>query len=463
MKAADIVVFRRLPKSAKVYISQKFADYPNLRRYIKVKKHHTISNVAKVIYIIYSHRMFVNGFRQNKGEIVLDVPGYGAFILHKREIKGQLSGKEEEMARRGENIRKRNDGRWEGRYMVKIDGKSRCRSVYAKSYLEVKEKLLLAKMDVSNSENPKIAKREEILFDTVAKQWLNQIKDIRKYSTFVKYSAIYNTHLYGSLGNLPVTQIDDGSIRERIGASFSDSTEKSIYCVLNQILDYGEVNCNMQKINLRRKGTRKKKETVQTLNLTEQTKLIRFLYQDMDIYKMGILLCLSTGLRLGEICALKWEDIDLELKILYVNSTVQRISVTGSGAKTKLVEGMPKTECSKREIPLSRELAELLLQFQSPTKYLLNGEKPMEPRTYQNKFKSYLKQAGLEDTNFHILRHTFATNCIDNGADVKSISEVLGHSDVKITLNRYVHPSVSTKRSHLDSLFSIYGQYKGQD
>ncbi len=367
------------------------------------------------------------------------------------------------MARRGENIRKRSDGRWEGRYIVRMNGISRCRSVYAKSYAEVKEKLISAKIGAFQDEASNTREQKDILFDAIAKEWLNQIKSTRKQSTYVKYSVIYHTYLCGQLGNLPVEQINTDKISGQIDTELSDSTKKSIYCVLNQILEYGKINYGIQTITVQRKGFGKKKESVQTLNLTDQARLIRFLYQDMDIYKFGILLCLSTGLRLGEICALRWEDIDMELNILYVNRTVQRMPISENSGKTKLVEGMPKTECSKREIPLSTELAELLRCYQSPDPYLLNGEKPMEPRTYQNKFKSYLKQAGLKDTNFHILRHTFATNCIDNGADVKSISEVLGHSDVKITLNRYVHPSVSTKRGHLDSLFSIYGQYRGQD
>lgn len=93
---------------------------------------------------------------------------------------------------------------------------------------------------------------------------------------------------------------------------------------------------------------------------------------------------------------------------------------------------------------------------------MINGSRPMEPRTYQNKFQRYLQDAGISRKNFHILRHTFATNCINNGADVKSLSEILGHSDVKITLNRYVHPTIETKRRHMNSLSAIYGQYVGQ-
>ncbi len=366
------------------------------------------------------------------------------------------------MARRGENIRKRSDGRWEGRYMKQTNGENRYHSVYAKSYLEVKEKLLTAKMKQEKQEKTKDGEQDEIFFGTIADEWLGRIRDTKKQSTYVKYSMIYNTYLSKTLAGSLVSRIDTGTLHNQICFSQSESIQKSICCVLNQILSYGEENYNVPKIQVKKKNLQKKKEVTKILNLAEQASLIRFLYQDMDIHKLGILICLSMGLRLGEICALKWRDINMELKLLSVNSTIQRIRVEDGNAKTKLVESSPKTECSRREIPIPGQLAKLIAGYVGKEGYFLGGVKPMEPRTYQNKFKFYLKEAGLKDYNFHILRHTFATNCIDNGADIKSISEMLGHSDVKITLNRYVHPSVDTKRCHMDSLFSFYGQYMGQ-
>jgi len=127
------------------------------------------------------------------------------------------------------------------------------------------------------------------------------------------------------------------------------------------------------------------------------------------------------------------------------------------------VEGEPKSVFSKREIPLSEDIVTLLAPYHTNSvRYVVNGDRPMEPRTYQNKFHSYLKMAGVEKRNFHILRHTFATNCINSGTDIKSLSEILGHSDVKITLYRYVHPAFETKRQYMNSLSSIYGQMMGQ-
>ena len=137
--------------------------------------------------------------------------------------------------------------------------------------------------------------------------------------------------------------------------------------------------------------------------------------------------------------------------------------VEGYETKTILLEGAPKSNFSRREIPMSDEVAKLLLFYhRGDDEYVIQGKKPMEPRTYQNKFQKYLQSAGIKRKNFHTLRHTFATNCINNGVDVKSLSEILGHSDVKITLNRYVHPTAEVKRGHMNSLSVIYGQLMGQ-
>lgn len=182
----------------------------------------------------------------------------------------------------------------------------------------------------------------------------------------------------------------------------------------------------------------------------------------MTTFKKAILICLLTGLRLGELCALKWSDIDLENKVLTVNRTVQRLYTEGYKTTTILSETTPKSEYSRREIPLSDIVLELFLDIRNDKEYVFGGDKPLEPRTLQYQFKKILKAAKLPDKNFHILRHTFSTNCIEGGTDVKSLSEMLGHSDVQITLNRYVHPSMDTKRQYMDDLSKFYGQICGQ-
>lgn len=372
------------------------------------------------------------------------------------------------MPRRGENIRKRKDGRWEGRYRYADSaGIVHYRSVYANTYRDVKEKLSTEKIKyrkLGELENKRSAYLNGFTFDDSAKEWFESIESKRKHSTCIKYHYIYNIYVKPIIGNILLSEIS----QDKINSVFPHDVEKSssilrsISCVTNQIMKYTadryRITCYLAACN-RIKNVRK---PVEVLSRLEQAKLIHYLHSFPDTYKTGIILCLYTGLRLGEICSLKWEDIDFKNRILHVNRTVQRISVQNHNKKTALVESHPKSCFSKREIPITDELIGLLQPYYEANGYVLHGNKPMEPRTYQNRFAKYLEAAGIEKTNFHILRHTFATNCIDSGIDIKSLSEILGHSDVKITLNRYVHPTIETKRRYMDTLAAIYGQYSGQ-
>lgn len=372
------------------------------------------------------------------------------------------------MARRGENIRKRKDGRWEGRYSTfePQSKKSVVRSIYAKSYSEVKEKLTAAKMNAQYMAK-KQKNASDVQFYLVADEWLATIENTRKHATFIKYRFIYQKHIKEKTENLILAKMDEDILLQIFqndrNEVLSDSLQKSISCVMNQILSYAASYYHTERLRYSNPRQKTGNKPVEILSQTEQSRLLQYLYDEMDVFKLGIVLCISTGLRLGEICALKWQDIDLERKLLHVNSTVQRITVDGRENRTDLLEGEPKSVYSKREIPLSDELIKLLLPYyKCAGKYVLHNNKPLDPRTYQNKFQKYLQAADIEHKNFHSLRHTFATNCINSGADIKSLSEILGHSDVKITLNRYVHPTIETKRQHMNSLSAIYGQYLGQ-
>ena len=371
------------------------------------------------------------------------------------------------MARHGENIRKRSDGRWEGRYIIYLPGKGKQqKSVYGKTYSEVKKKKIQA-LDSANclssySIHPKnITGKKVILFGNVADEWLTKIEITKKPSTYIKYLYIYNTYLKKLLSEYPLNNLDSDyfqNILARETAGCSESIQKSIYSVVSGTLNYSFKNYHTPPAVLKRNISSPSRKKLNIYTQIEQKALLRYLYKDMDIKKMGIVLCLSTGLRLGEICALKWEDIDLQNRILSVNHTVQRISVNNMTPKTILCEGKPKTACSQREIPLSDEMILLLSRFYHSNKYVLNNSAPLEPRTYQYQFKKYQSQAGIICKNFHVLRHTFATNCIGSGVDIKSLSEILGHSNVQITLNKYVHPTLDTKRQHMNTISSVYSK-----
>lgn len=372
------------------------------------------------------------------------------------------------MPRKGENIRKRSDGRWEGRYCT-IDGstgKKQYHSIYARTYRNVKEKLITikyAQLEAQPAFSGVSAETAES-FGYIADRWLQNVRENSKYSTYVKYRQTYEKHIKAAMGDMKITAITPEIIKDMIKAReiSSESLIRSIYCVVNQVIVFAQNNHIAVTATVKRDRTTKSTKPVEVLKHAEQVRLFEVLYSDMDRYKFGILLCLSTGLRLGEICALKWSDIDVNGQLLYVNRTVQRIAVEDGSSKTKLLESEPKSIFSKRLIPLSDEITRLIQEFYTDGEYVISKDKPTEPRTYQNHFHRLLCQADIPEYNFHTLRHTFATNCMDSGADIKSLSEMLGHSSVNITLNRYVHPSVQTKRQHLNALSAIYGQYLGQ-
>lgn len=378
------------------------------------------------------------------------------------------------MSRRGDNIRKRVDGRWEGRYRIVLEnGEKRYRSIYGKSYGEVKEKLI----NIVNAEcspmrdcgNNLVLNKGKAAYNislcALMEEWLEKIERTKKYSTYVKYKSLYRCHIQNLFSNDKLTQVTNNLIQNKISTlNISDSTRQSVLAIIKQTLHYAEDQYGYPMISITSKSVYKNTHTIEIMNRTEQARLMQFLHNNMDISKAGIFLCLSTGLRLGEVCALKWEDIDPEQKLLHVSRTVQRIESKNGFQKTALLETPPKSFFSNREIPISDSLLQILTNFKKTDQgYVLRASKPMEPRTYQNHFKRYLQAINAPSYNFHTLRHTFATNCIDNGMDIKSLSEILGHSDVQITLNRYVHPSMDTKRKYINALLDDYGQLRGQN
>lgn len=379
------------------------------------------------------------------------------------------------MPRRGDNIRKRTDGRWEGRYQViSEDGQKRYLSVYGKSYSEVKEKLtsrmyMINRTDSSVLQNSQKNGRPQLQvcdtnFCALMEEWLEEVAQNRKYSTYIKYKKLYICHIQALFFSDKLSRMSNSHIQAQIAAlEVSDSTRQNVLGAIKQTMQYAEKQYSYPMPAITRCSLQKRLPAIEIMNRAEQTRLIQFLYSDMDISKAGIYLCLFTGLRLGEICSLKWADIDQERGLLHVNRTVQRIESKEGPTKTALLETPPKSIFSKREIPISDTLQSLLTRFrQDGQEYVLKSSKPMEPRTYQNHFKKYLEKINAPNYNFHILRHTFATNCIDSGMDIKSLSEILGHSNVQITLNRYVHPSMDTKRKYINALSDDYGQLCGQ-
>lgn len=198
---------------------------------------------------------------------------------------------------------------------------------------------------------------------------------------------------------------------------------------------------------------REKRSEFRILTKNEQRKLEAYLKSDPTPCNTGILLCLTTGIRLGEVCALSWDDISLEEKSFHVRRTIQRIR-RDEGGKTKVVITEPKGTSSARVIPLPDGIIENVASYKKAGAFFLTGdpERFIEPRTMQNRFKAALRQAGVDEINFHALRHTFATRCIEAGFDSKCLSAILGHASVSITLDRYVHPTMEMKRESMARL-----------
>ena len=393
-------------------------------------------------------------------------------------IKRSGHTKEEQiMARHGENIRKRNDGRWEARYPV-IDtekGRKTYRSVYGSTYDEAKEKRTrtiqaIEKNAAYSSEYTAETENKpysQILFSQAAEQWLEMIADTHKASTYVKYGNVYRIHLEGIIGPCPLADIPNQKLQEKIfdhlsEKGLSDSIRKSVCSVANRILEFAGQEYSLSVSLLKPTAAKQVKRPLEIFSKPEQYRLLTCIYESLDLFKIALLLCMYTGMRLGELCALKWTDVDFGDGTVTVNRTVQRIAAKGSLPKTILMETDPKSESSKRVIPLTDEIMELLKGLKGEEAYVFGGNKPLEPRTMQYRFQRTLGESEIDRRNFHILRHTFATNCVESGMDVKTLSMILGHSDVKITLNRYVHPTMESRRRQMGRLPDFYGQIRGQ-
>jgi len=372
------------------------------------------------------------------------------------------------MARTGENIYKRKDGRWEGRYikLYDADGKPKYGYVYARTYSEAKQKLAEQRCHCSATNG--VSHGANVKFDDVLTAWLQSTRAKVKESTFAKYSHIIDSHIRPALGQFPLckisTQLVENFIQHQLLAGrldgkggLSPKTVTDTLTIIKESIGYAQDNgisviCNPQKLTVK-----KRDREMRVLAPLEEEALVRVLLDDMDNYKFGVMLSLYTGIRIGELCALQWENLCIPSATLKVRRTLQRIQDKSAEAtsKTKIIITEPKSQCSIRDIPIPAFILDLARRFEnSPKAFVLSGEKNryIEPRRMQMRFKQYIRDSGIADANFHATRHTFATRCVEVGFDIKTLSEILGHANVNITLNRYVHSSFDLKCSNMSKL-----------
>ena len=364
------------------------------------------------------------------------------------------------MARRGENIYQRKDGLWEARYVKEIDviGRKKYGSVYARSYREVKLKRQDALDNLLLNQKP--VSFRNISLNELIEEWLYINKSRLKPSTYQRYWGFQNNHIANHIGNMKIIFVSPVMLRnysnKLVESGLSPQTANAILIFLHSAMKYGHQQYNLPMPEFKYFQVFPKEMRV--FSREEQQRLVEYLTKDMDIYKFGILIALFTGIRVGELCGLRWED--MEENCIKIRRTVLRLKKE-DGNGTELYIGPPKTQRSVRIIPI------MSLLFPFIDGVADNGDKneyvisssivPItEPRVMQYKFKRYLKDLEIEGATFHTLRHTFATRCIEAGVDVKSLSEILGHSNVQTTLNRYVHSSLSYKRANLEKLTSFF-------
>lgn len=306
-----------------------------------------------------------------------------------------------------------------------------------------------------------------ITLEQASNAWLSQKQLFTKPSTYAKYTHILRRHILPRLGSQCIEELDTGSVSSflklllqegRIDGSggLSSKTVHDIYMVLRSIIRFSEECLHTAARITRTPGIWRRNPKVSVLDAPFRIVLENFLLsQKQNPCCLGILLCLYTGIRLGEICALKWENIHLKGGFIRIVSTLQRIQnvENADGPKTRIICSPPKSLASSREIPLPEFLLEILRQgcpkYDLNSFFLTGSSHFLEPRSYQNHFKAYLKINEIPEINFHALRHTFATRCVLAGVDIKSLSEILGHSSVQMTLNYYVHPSLEDKRRQI--------------
>lgn len=362
------------------------------------------------------------------------------------------------MARKGENIFLRKDGRWEARYVKSYDINNKIvyGYVYGKTYSIAKKKRNEMLLTLNTKQIERKDKIQKNSFINLCNSWLLQKRLGVKQSSYSRYVDIVNNHLIPYFGDIEKDKINNdlasNFIISKIKLGLSNKTIKDIVVVLKQITKYGNINITINSPKVIPKA-------VKIMGIEDQVKLESYIKNNFDNIELGIFIALYMGLRIGEVCGLKWKNVDIENQVIYVYHTVSRVKNMDENSryKTKVIIDEPKTINAKRTIPIPPTIIPFFKAIKNKNSneenfILTNSKKLIEPRCYYNKYKKILKKLEIAGFNFHALRHTFATRCIELGFDPKTLMEILGHSDIKITLAFYVHPTDNLKVKSMEKL-----------
>lgn len=295
-------------------------------------------------------------------------------------------------------------------------------------------------------------------FIEVVSLWKADKKKYVKKSTYAAYSLLIQNHLLPELGEKREITEDlvQSLVNKKLDSGLSRKTVRDILVVLKMILRFGVKHklLEFHQMDVRFPTERERKD-IEVLTLANQKKLLAYVRSKFTFFNLGIDICLNTGLRIGEICALRWSDIDIAACVIRVSKTIQRIYLVDGDVKaTELIIDTPKTKNSIREIPIAKDLLKILKPIKqvvcNDVYVLTNNAQPTEPRTYRVYFNHLLEEVGLSPMRFHSLRHSFATRCIESKCDYKIVSVLLGHSNISTTLNLYVHPNMEQKKKCIE-------------
>lgn len=301
-------------------------------------------------------------------------------------------------------------------------------------------------------------------FEEIAAMWLLDKKPYIKQSTYCAYVLLLRNHLlaaFDELMGLTEARVQ-AFVLEKLEQGLSLRTVKDMMVVLNMILRYAVKHGYMSPFDMDIKFPHNQKvKELEVFDVEQQKSIIRYVRSCFSFKNLGIYICLCTGLRIGEICALVWDDIDTKHGVVRVSKTIQRLYIAdGDDKYTKLIIDSPKSMNSIREVPIPKDLLNLissLMKTANGHSYVLtNSAHPIEPRAYRNYYNALIRELGLPPLKFHSLRHTFATRCIECKCDYKTVSMLMGHSNISTTLNLYVHPDIKQKRSCVERVYETF-------